>query len=346
MQKTAATSRRGFFGKKLYFFIALISCGPVYIVIHAFINTMHVNDDEQIAVAITMFFFAGIFTGRYLSQSWAATFKSMPLVLLTTLFLLIAGSIVWIFIHADYPLENRNAINILLYWVPFVIISVSLGVTMKIINAVNQNQLRDAQSSAEHSHTELQLLQSQLSPHFLFNTLNNLYGLSITQHEKIPALLLKLSELLRYSVYNTNETYVPLKDEITYINNYIEFEKIRIGERLILTIDIEEVKDQGIKIAPMLLIVFVENAFKHAKNSAEQEIYIDIALKTFGNLILFAVKNSHSDIKEQQRFIDKDSGFGLASVYKRLGLLYPGEHDLEIEKDEAVYKVLLRLKTK
>lgn len=340
-----ARPRQGFFGRKLYLLISIVASIPVYIVIDSFVNAIGVHQDEQIAVAITACFFAGIFTGRYLSQNWTATLQSMPFKLINFLVILTVVSTIWIFVHADFPLPGRAALNILLYWVPFVIISLSLGVLMKIINGVNQNQLIAAKTSAAHSQTELHLLQSQLSPHFLFNTLNNLYGLSLSQHEKIPPLLLKLSELLRYSVYNTSEIYVPLKDEMAYINNYIEFEKIRVGERLVLTLDLENI-GAAVKIAPMLLIVFVENAFKHSKNSAEEHIYIEIVLKTFGNAILFSVKNSHSEVKGEQRITDKDSGFGLASVHKRLELLYHNEHELEIEKTETAYHVLLRLKIK
>jgi LytS/YehU family sensor histidine kinase len=226
------------------------------------------------------------------------------------------------------------------------LISLSLGALIKIVHAISENQLKEAKTMAAHSKSELHLLQSQLSPHFLFNTLNNMYGLSITDHEKIPALLLKLSELLRYSVYDATEIYVPLKDEVAYINNYIEFEKIRIGNRLVLTTEIEEVIVPEIKIAPMLLIVFIENAFKHSKNTIDEKIYIDIKLKTWGNSILFSVKNSYGSEESEKSTINKSSGFGLDNVSKRLNLLYTGEHELNIKKDNSFYNVILQLKMK
>ena len=180
----------------------------------------------------------------------------------------------------------------------------------------------------------------------MFNTLNNLYGLSITQHEKIPPLLLKLADLLRYSVYDTKELFVPLKEELAYINNYIDFEKIRLGERLVLTTSMEEITNPEIKIAPMLLIVFIENAFKHSKNTADREIFIDITLKTWANSILFSIKNSHGPAPEEGNLVNKNSGFGLASVRKRLELLYTGEHDLKVEDKGGFYQVMLQLKMK
>ena len=190
----------------------------------------------------------------------------------------------------------------------------------------------------------MQLLQSQISPHFLFNTLNNMYGLSITQHEKIPALLLKLSDLLRYSVYDANKAYVPVKDELAYINNYIDFEKMRIGERLSLTTDFEDFSTMTAKIAPMLLIVFIENAFKHSKNSTNDHIFIHITLKTWSNRLLFTCVNSYSS--GQSKAMNEHSGFGLENAKKRLELLYSTEHHLVIEESDDTYKVMLQLKIK
>jgi sensor histidine kinase YesM len=206
--------------------------------------------------------------------------------------------------------------------------------------------LQQAHITAAQSLSELRLLQSQLSPHFLFNTLNNLYGLSITQHEKIPVLLLKLSDLLRYSVYDSKELFVPLKNELEYINNYIDFEKIRIGDRLQLTTSIESITDDRIKIAPMLLIVFIENAFKHSKNTLEKEVFIDITLKTWGDSILFSVKNSYSSSANESSGLRTDKGLGLVNVRKRLQLLYVDAYDLKVHSEDEFFTVMLQLKSK
>jgi LytS/YehU family sensor histidine kinase len=288
----------------------------------------------------------GIFTGRYLAQVLLTNISAFPKNLLAVLALLIVACTAWLFFHADFPLQGRVAINLMLFWIPFMIISLALGVLVKVVHHMAQNQLREAKVQAAHSESELHLLQSQLSPHFLFNTLNNLYGLSLTDHEKIPPLLLKLSELLRYSVYDASDIYVSLKDEVAYINNYIDFEKIRIGSRLVLTTDIEDITDAQIKIAPMLLIVFIENAFKHSKNTASQEIFINITLKTWGNSILFAVKNTYGKEEQDQNIMNRSSGMGLPNVNKRLELLYPNSHDLSVRSDEKFYMVELQLKMK
>ncbi|RZK68361.1 MAG: GHKL domain-containing protein [Pedobacter sp.] len=170
--------------------------------------------------------------------------------------------------------------------------------------------------------------------------------MSISDHQKIPQLLLKLAELLRYSVYDATEVYVPLKSEMAYIQNYIDFEKIRIGDRLVLTEEIEEMLHPEIKIAPMLLIVFIENAFKHSRNTASPEIFVDIKLKVWGNSILFLVKNSFGIEKEENNMLAKSGGIGLTNVSKRLELLYPNGHELVVKSDERFYSVELRLNIK
>lgn len=335
-----------FFGKRLYIFLAGIGSIPVFLGANSFVRTLHVHEDEAISTAATICFFAGIFIGRYIAQIWTERMKAIPVALLVGLFFLIVASIAWLFFHADFPLRDRDALNLLLFWLPFVFISLSIGMLIKMARSITQKQLMEARTTAAQSQSELHLLQSQLSPHFLFNTLNNLYGLSITQHEKIPALLLKLSDLLRYSVYDANESFVPLKDELAYIDNYIEFEKIRIDDKLMLTMDIEQIDNANIKIAPMLLIVFIENAFKHSKETGAQQIFIYISLKTWGNSILFTVKNTHSKIKGDNAVVNKNSGFGMSNAVKRLELLYPNDHRLDIQSDDDFYTVLLQLHIK
>lgn len=331
---------------RTYLLICLFACIPVYWSALFFIEAVTHEEIEELAVAATICFFGFFYAGWYLSQMWAPKNKKIPASLFFILAIIVLASTGWIFFHADFPLKGRVAINLLLYWLPFIILSVAVGAFVKLIRVTINNQLQQANITAAQSRSELNLLQSQLSPHFLFNTLNNLYGLSITQHEKIPTLLLKLSDLLRYSVYDAKELFVPLKDELAYINNYIDFEKIRIGDRLVLTTSIEAVINDDIKIAPMLLIVFIENAFKHSKNTIEKEVFIDITLKRWRDLILFSVKNSYTNIKDENNLLTKDKGLGLANVMKRLQLLYADQYDLKVENKEGFYSVMLQLKVK
>lgn len=298
------------------------------------------------AICVTIIVISGIYAGRFMSLSWINKGKKalnraifiLPLIIFLFGFFSLAFAV---------AVVRDDKSGMLFLGAPLLFItSAATGMLIKTVRAKVKQELLTAHISATHSQTELHILQEQLSPHFLFNTLNNLYGISITQHEKIPALLLKLSELLRYSVYEAKEPYVLLKDEMAYLNNYIEFEKIRIGEKLNLTLEIDDVASSKVRIAPMLLIVFLENAFKHSKNTIESKIHIYIGLKIWGNSILFSVKNSYNTSARKSESFQGSSGLGLVNVNKRLELLYPNGYDLKIEDETDFYTVMLRVNAK
>lgn len=327
----------------IYVVLTAAASVPVFFGIDAYLSMIDAAHDEAVATAATLVLFGCIYIGQHLATIWSARQREIPKNVLNGLAITIAVCFVWLFVHADFQFQGFRGINLLLYWIPFLTIGLCTGALVKLFRMSTRKELEAAKTQAAQSQSELHLLQSQLSPHFLFNTLNNMYGLSITQHEKIPPLILKLSDLLRYSVYEATETYVPLQDELAYIHNYIDFEQLRIGDRLELKTDIESIASTDIRIAPMLLIVFIENAFKHSKNTAEPKVFIEIRLKVWGNSILFYLKNSHSPAAINEPTVEKHSGFGLANVRKRLQLLYPNQHDLAIENGEAHYTVNLRL---
>jgi LytS/YehU family sensor histidine kinase len=292
-----------------------------------------------------LFFLATVYTGRWLCKTWYLRQKPFHFSLYTVLSLMLM-IIVWplvakLIFHTPGDIREFSATTL-----PFFIIGLVMGILIKLTRASIQKQILDAQIKAEQKQSELDLLQSQLSPHFLFNTLNNLYGISITQHERVPALLLQLSDLLRYSVYDTKKDFVTLKEELQYINNYISFEKIRMSDRLVLHTDIDPVYSGSIKIAPMVLIIFVENAFKHASNTLDQKIFIDIALTISENFIVFSVKNSHSDGRNENNLLPKSAGLGIANTVKRLYLLYEADYELKRYSENNLYIVNLRLKIK
>lgn len=335
-------------GTKAHLVFCLLIGIPLYLLLLPYAKKLMPNDEEQLALAYTLYFLVGVYTGRYLSVIWTSSNKYLPSRLYTILISIILVSIGWLFLHVQFPLQDKMVLNLLLSGLPISILSLTIGILVKLTRTMIKIQLQEARATAEQSLSELHLLQSQLSPHFLFNTLNNLYGISITDHEKIPALLLKLSDLLRYSVYDGKEMFVSLKDEIAYIKNYIDFEKLRVGERLALNMVIEEESNPAIKIAPMLLIVFIENAFKYAKNTMDEKIQIDIVIKIVGDAILFIVKNSYNKDGHcnENNPVKGNSGLGLANVSKRLKLLYAGEHDIKIDNEEGFYCVTLQLKIK
>lgn len=326
--------------------VALFAAIPVFFIAYLYADATMVTGDEKAATLITIVFIASVYTGRYLSALLINKNGTISRKVFTVTGIIIIACIVLVFFLAQLTINfNLSFLKILLIGVPFTVLSVSTGIMIKLIRVTIKNQLLEAKANAEQSRGELRFLQNQLSPHFLFNTLNNIYGISLTQHEKIPGLLLKLSDLLRYSVYDAKELFVPLKNELAYIKGYIDFEKIRIGDKLELDLSFEDI-DLSIKIAPLLLIVFIENAFKHSRNTVEQKIYISITLKTWGNSILFSVRNSYNGNTDVNSILKKDSGFGLENVVKRLELLYKGGYDLSNGNKNGYYHVMLQLKAK
>jgi sensor histidine kinase YesM len=193
---------------------------------------------------------------------------------------------------------------------------------------------------------ELENLKGQISPHFLFNTMNNFYGLAVENSKKLPDLMIRLSDLLRYSLYETKQEKVPLNDEINYLKNYIELEKIRLESNLDLEFNVDVRDPEKYQIAPLLFIVFIENAFKHAKNIINEPVFISINLAVSADGILtLNVKNNYNANAPDSFITGK--GIGLENVKKRLSVLYPNEkHDLNLYQDERFYEIALTIHLK
>lgn len=189
--------------------------------------------------------------------------------------------------------------------------------------------------------TELQLLKSQINPHFLFNSLNNLYGTSLNRPEVTPELILKLTGLMRYTLETATKRFVLLAEEIEYLKNYIEFEKMRLSITNDIRFD-EQGDTQNKLIAPMLLIPFVENSFKHGMNSIVTSFRLYITIQVINNSFLFSIENS---IPENDCGSDKNRkiGFGIQNTRRRLELIYSDSHKLEIHKTEKTFRVTLEM---
>lgn len=287
------------------------------------------------------------YAGRWICRRWLRKDNWIVLVvhyILATAFFSLIGAVGYMYF---LNLKLEDSLVILFVTIPgFVIIFLVGGGFVAISRTARREQIHRLLISQQQKESELSLLLSQLSPHFLFNTMNNLYGLAITQHEKIPALLLKLSGLLRYAVYETRQEFVSLNDELDYIRNYIELEKIRIGEGLDLTVQLENVSDT-IRIAPMLLIIFVENAFKHAKNTIGDKILIDIKLSVSNGYIVFFAGNSYRDQPEENSLFRERGGVGIDNAIKRLELIYGGGgYTLEQRRERDYYTVKLTIKAR
>jgi hypothetical protein len=292
-----------------------------------------------------VYFLVAIYTGRWLCFRWYLRHKYLQFAVNTAAYCLSMLAGWWLFVHYFF-FPNASLPEVAVNTAPFCMLGIATGVFVKHTRASIQRQVKEAWLSAEQKQSELNLLQSQLSPHFLFNTLNNMYSLSITQQDRLPALLLKLSDLLRYSVYDTKKTFVPLREELGYINNYLAFEKMRISDRLVLKEEVAKISNPTILIAPMVLIVFIENAFKHAKNTWNEKIYINLSLTLSEDRIVFIIQNSHSAGSHENNLVQENSGLGLANTIKRLDLLYGNDYSLEQTENNAVYSVKLTLPLK
>ena len=187
---------------------------------------------------------------------------------------------------------------------------------------------------------ELAMLKSQINPHFLFNTLNNIYALSLEKAEPVVSeMILSLSEINRYMLYETEPDYVPLSKEVAYLHSYIELEKLRCENVSNIKFSVSPEID-SVKISPLLLIPFVENAFKHSRIVDESGAWIEINLSVESNKLLFKCENSIPDAA----FIkDKTGGIGLENVKRRLLILYPNKHELYISHQERKFIVDLKL---
>lgn len=194
------------------------------------------------------------------------------------------------------------------------------------------------QSEKEKLNAELSYLKAQINPHFLFNTLNSIYSLAIEKSDQTPAAIVKLSGMMRYVISDSGHHLVSLSKEIDYIRNYIELQKIRFGNAVPLSFRVNGVY-AGERIAPLILISFVENAFKHGVNAAEDpDIRIEINITT--HQLHFTAFNNKVTVQEMPE--DK-GGLGIENTRKRLELLYPGRHTLEITDDPHYFSVSLLL---
>jgi LytS/YehU family sensor histidine kinase len=192
----------------------------------------------------------------------------------------------------------------------------------------------------EKLESELKFLKSQIHPHFLFNTLNNLYALTLKKSDKAPEMVIQLSNLLEYSLYSGKETEVELNGELKQLLGYIDLEKIRFGNRLIVNTEITGNTD-GLMIAPLLLLPFVENSFKHGASNDLKSPFIDLKIKLDGNHLLFSISNSCNGASG--KFEDYKEGIGLKNVKRRLELLYPNKHSLEIIQKQDSFDVNLTM---
>lgn len=188
---------------------------------------------------------------------------------------------------------------------------------------------------------EMKFLKSQINPHFLFNALNNVYALSVIKAENTPEMILKLSEMLRFTLYDSESQKVKVERELSYISNYIDFQRLKMDTEPNLTVSMDQC-NRELMIEPMLLIPFVENSFKHSHIENTKRGWIKLKIHSLGSMLFFNISNS---IMPTMTNRDLPGGIGLENVRKRLELLYPGRFELKIESTTNEHRVQLMIDT-
>jgi len=210
---------------------------------------------------------------------------------------------------------------------------------MRVLERHSQTEKLQKELEKEKLNSELAFLKNQISPHFFFNTLNNIYSLISINAEDSQKAVLRLSKLMRYLLYDSEHGNTKLSNEIDFMNNYIDLMKLRMSDKISLTISFPE-KYEDISIPPLIFVPFIENAFKHGISYREKS-FIDISMKTEEGSVLFRCANSV--VRNGENVEPEHYGIGLENVTKRLNLLFPGKHELKINKSEKEFEVLLRI---
>lgn len=228
-----------------------------------------------------------------------------------------------------------RAFDVVLILSPLFFIKMVFDLTRTYAKSVRANR-KIEELKTENLKMENKFLNAQLNPHFLFNTLNNLYGLALKKDDLAPELILKLSEIMRYTLYEANVNYISLIKEIQFIEDYVGLEKMRFNQDIRLFNNISNKDIRNLKIAPLLPFVFLENAFKYGLRS--EQPFLKVQLSLIDNKFIFEIKNDFLAIGSGSH---KSGGIGLENVKKRLDLIYPEKHVLTIKKDKNSYLVNL-----
>lgn len=260
-------------------------------------------------------------------------------------FLIILSILYGYFILSAYHNETTPpitktipAIYLSIYFIIFIVISIGLLINnFKSISKNEDLKTKFLSTQLQLKEQELQFLKMQIHPHFLFNSLNTIYGYALQNSKEAPEMILKLSNLLDYILYQVKKPQVLLQNEINHLKDYIALEKMRFHDRLIVDFK-DNSKGKNTPIAPMLLIPFIENSFKHGA-IIDGKLSVIICIDLQGDELLFSVKNSS---KENHK---TTMGIGLQNMQKRLHLLYPSKHTLNIKHLGSSFKASLSIKT-
>ncbi|MBK7149984.1 MAG: histidine kinase [Bacteroidetes bacterium] len=289
-----------------------------------------------------LIYFSYVYATLYLAYGYFIPRKNYLASLLVFIGLLIAATQVsaWL-----YNISNEQGKVISFQnFLPFYVFLAAFTLALKIARTAYLTLAREIELKEELLNQKEYFLRSQIHPHFLFNTLNNFYGLALEKSDALPGLMIHLSNILRHQIYHSESPYISLEKEINYLKDYIELEKIRHAENLSFQFWFPENIPSDLYVMPSVLIVFFENAFKHSNNISSQLIAISGNLNVENDEMRFNLENTFPDKSFPNH--EKQKGLGLNNVKKRLALLGEENHTLSMKKENGKYSVSLTMKLK
>ncbi|MGC4039027.1 MAG: histidine kinase [Chitinophagaceae bacterium] len=287
----------------------------------------------------------------YLIPKFLEKGKYVQFIIYVVLTILVAASVIvlgyytssWVSGIPFKEMYGRDPKNFMYFFqintLPSTVASMTLGMSVKLTKNWLKAKQREKLLEKEKLETELNYLRSQFNPHFLFNTINSIFFLIHKNPDQASASLAKFSELLRYQLYECNDRQIPLRNEIAYMENFIELEKLRQNDYIDVDFAMNGQYQSDLFIAPFILMTFVENAFKHVSKDAGQKNWIRIYLDINEKQLSFSVSNSFNSFGSND--VVKYGGIGLRNVQRRLDLLYPGEYKLDISNTGKSFEVKL-----
>jgi sensor histidine kinase YesM len=305
-----------------------------------------------VTIVVVCFFPANILSEILLPKALAEgrmklfTFQSIVMTIVMATFLSVIP--IWFyynFIHGTSfdTIEKMN--NYGNWWarlwgdIPSAILINATACGFRFYQEHHQMEKNHALLQQAHAEAQLRILQDQINPHLMFNVMNHIHILMQKDVDLASVLLVRFSDILRYQLYECNREFVLLEREVKYLKDMVEIEKIRWGNELQVDC-LWNISNGKREVVPLLLVPFVENAFKHVSRMPKQKGYVTLALKQQDDQLIFSIENSNSAQLPRK---DNSHGLGLENVQKRLEILYPGRHLLDIEKTNTTFKVNLAL---
>jgi two-component system LytT family sensor kinase len=248
----------------------------------------------------------------------------------------------FIYFFSDYYKADVSLFSIskLLVRGFYLFANAAIAVIIKLTKMWYQNESRLREMQSVRLESELKMLKDQLNPHFMFNTLNNLYGLVERNPKHAQEMILGLSRILHYMLHESNHSFVPIRKEMNCVRDYIELEKIRYPGNLSVSIN-EEENIGSLNIVPLVIFPFVENSFKHGASETPGSTFINIDCSTYKEDFVFKIENARGTIKSD---VPTTGGIGLNNVRRRLELLYGEDHSLQILDGHDTFLVVLKIK--